>query len=358
MPARILALLAAIVLSASPALAGARWSRAVETEARQLGRNYLAAETGIGLSIGIVSNGRMHILNFGTVSRGGPAPTGDTAWEVGSIAKTMTGLLLARAVLAGRAGLQDEVRRWLDGPYPRLEYESEPVRLLHLANMTSALPDNLPDLSGLLPDPGRHATVRALTGYTRAQFLEDLRALGPRERPGANVAHSNLAARLLIYALERIDGAAYETILARELERPLRMTARGEATGYDADGRETAATPRNAFGDRYSMAAMLRYAALQLDERDPAVRLSHQGTWFTLDRRNAVAMPWIVTNLPDGGRRLHYSGGTYGFASYIALWPERRLAVVLLANKTSATAQGRMGEIAARIAEMLHANAH
>lgn len=345
----ILAVAAALFIAASVRAE----PTALDAEVSALGQAYLAAESGMGLTIGIVDNGRTHVFNFGVASRGGPTPTGDTAYEIGSIAKTMTGLLLARGVLAGRAGLQDDVRRYLDGAYPRLEHEGEPVRLLHLANMTSALPDNLPDLSHLLPDPGRHATARAAAAYTQAQFLEDLRALAPRERPGASVAHSNLAARMLNIALERIDGAPYRTILAREIEAPLRMTATSEATGYDSEGLETAATPADSFGNRYSMTAMLRYAALQLDESDAAVRLSHEGSWFTLDRRTAVAMPWIVATLPGGGRQLRYSGGTYGFASYMALWPERRLAIVLLANKSSDTAQGRMGEIATRIADLL-----
>jgi len=324
----------------------------LDEQIRLLGREYLAAESGVGLSIGSASHGATRFDNFGAVSLGGPRPTGDTAYEIGSIAKTMTGLLLARAVLAGRADLRDEARRYLDGPYPRLELKGEPVRLLHLANMTSALPDNLPDLSSLLPDPGRHATARAIAAYTTAQFLDDLCALGPSERPGDNVAHSNVAARLPTVVLERIDGDSYDAILAGELEQPLRMTANGAATGYDADGREAAALPE-ASGQRYSSAAMLRYAALHLDESDPAVRLSHEGTWFTLDGGTAVAMPWIVTTLPDGGRRLHYSGGTFGFASYLSLWPERRLAIVLLANKASDTAQDRLGEIAGQIAELL-----
>lgn len=344
-------LILAVWLAPMPALAEP--PPAFDAEVRALGDAYMTAEAGMGLSIGVLEDGRTHIFNFGRVARNGSPPTADTAYEVGSIAKTMTGLLLARAVLAGRANLQDEVRRWLDGPYPRLEFEGEPVRLLHLANMTSALPDNLPDLSGLLPDPGRFATARAAAAFTKAQFLEDLRALSPRERPGASVAHSNLAARLLNFALERIDGAPYDAILARELEDPLVMTAADEATGYDSEGRETAATPRDAFGYRYSTAAMLRYAALQLDESDPAVRLAHEGTWFTLDRRTSVAMPWIVASLPEGGRQLRYSGGTYGFAAYMALWPERGLAIVILANKSSDTAQGRMGEMAGRIAALL-----
>ena len=102
---------------------------------------------------------------------------------------------------------------------------------------------------------------------------------------------------------------------------------------------------------------MLRYAALQLDESDPAVHLSHEGSWFTLDGRTAVAMPWIVDHLPEGGRFLHYSGGTFGFASFIGLWPERRIGVVLLANKASGTAQDRLGDVAVRIADLLQSGA-
>ncbi len=235
-------------------------------------------------------------------------------------------------MIAGKASLDDDVRKYLDGSYPKLEFEGEPVRLLHLANMTSALPDNIPDLSALEPDPGRAKHARAMTAYTKAQFLEALRGVSPRGKPGADVAHSNAAAQLLAYALERIYGVPYETLLAREIEGPLGVTAGVAATGYDSEGRETAVLPRKSFGYRYSTADMLRYATLQLDEKDPAVALSHKGSWFTLDRKTWVGLTWISTELPGGGRQLRYSGGTWGFASVMLLYPERRLGVVVLAN--------------------------
>jgi serine-type D-Ala-D-Ala carboxypeptidase/endopeptidase len=70
-----------------------------------------------------------------------------------------------------------------------------------------------------------------------------------------------------------------------------------------------AALPLDSFGYRYSIKEMLRYAALQLDECDSAVALSHRGTWFTLDRKTWVGLGWIVSELPGGGRQLRYSGG-------------------------------------------------
>lgn len=347
MPSKLLLALAALLLPI-----GAAAQSGLDDAVRAAGAEYLAAEKGGGLSIGVVRDGAFHFYGFGETVKGGPTPTRDTAFEIGSISKTMTGLLLARAVLAGKAKLDDDVRLYLDGDYPKLAFEGEPVRLVHLANMTSGLPDNLPDLSALDPDPGRFKHAEALKGYGKERFLSDLRAVTPATRPGENVAHSNLAAQLLIYALERIYGMPYDAILRREIEQPLRFAGGADATGYDAEGHVTAVLPRANFGYRYSAADMLRYAALQLDESDPAVRLSHQGTWFTLDKNMWVGLTWIVSRLPDGGRQLRYSGGTWGFASVMMLWPGKKLGVVLLANKASDTAQARLSAIANRIAEL------
>ncbi|NYT40409.1 beta-lactamase family protein [Sphingomonas sp. R-74633] len=325
-------------------------AQGLDAAAAAEGAKFLAEEKGVGLSIGVLWNGRTHFYGFGESVKRGAAPTKDTAFEIGSISKTMSGLLLARAVLAGKADLNDDVRKYLDGDYPGLALEGEPVRLLHLANMTSGLPDNLPDLSKLDPDPGRFKHAEALKAYGKARFLADLHGLKPATKPGENVAHSNTAAQLLIYALERIYGMPYDQILAREIESG--FDAKGVATGYDSEGRVAAVLPRDQFGYRYSAADMLRYAALQLDESDPAVALSHKGTWFTLDKQTWVGLTWIVSQLPDGGRVLRTSGGTWGFASVMMVWPEKKLAVVLLANKASDTAQGRLSEIANRIAAL------
>ncbi len=336
-------------LALAPVTASAQ---ALDAAVQSEGTKFLAEEKGVGLTIGVLRDGKTHFYAFGEKAKGGGAPTSDTAFEIGSISKTMTGLLLARAVLAGKAGLDDDVRKYLDGDYPNLAFEGAPVRLVHLASMTSGLPDNLPDLSKLDPDPGRFRRAEALKAYGKPQFLADLRGLKPGTRPGENVAHSNVAAQLLIYALERIYGMPYDQILAREIEGPLGFGAKGEATGYDGEGRVTAVLPRSQFGYRYSAADMLRYAALQLDERDPAVALSHKGTWFTLDKQTWLGLTWIGTQLPGGGRMFRTSGGTWGFASAMMVWPERKLAVILLANKASDTAQGRLGEIAGRIAAL------
>jgi hypothetical protein len=60
----------------------------------------------------------------------------------------------------------------------------------------------------------------------------------------------------------------------------------------------------------------------------------------------------IVSETPRG-RRLHYSGGTYGFASMVELYPEAKLAIVVLSNKAVDGAQDGLRTLAGRIVDEL-----
>src|SRR5688572_31795963 len=104
---------------------------------KELGQGYLSEEAEpAGLTIGLIRDGRLQTWHFGDVDGAGGVPNDATRYEVGSITKTMTGLILTRAVAEGHLQLEDDVRLHLRGGYPRLEYQGAPVRVLHLANMT------------------------------------------------------------------------------------------------------------------------------------------------------------------------------------------------------------------------------
>jgi CubicO group peptidase (beta-lactamase class C family) len=329
---------------------------------RELGRAWLSENDGVGLSIGIYENNQRHFYNFGTTQLdGNKTPTKDTIYEIGSIAKTMAGQLLARAVIEGRASLDDEVVKYLDEPYPNLESGGEKLRLVHLANMTSQLMDNIPDLSQVRNVPGEPLVVtrmRVLERYKRAEFLNQLHVVAPRRMPGIDISQSNVASMLLGVALEKIYGEPFDVILAREIEKPLRMgngtapLTRLLARGY-TDNNEAlppfSAPMQYATGSlRYSTDDLLKYAAWQMVERDASVKFAHRPTWTTRDKRESVGLFWIIGDSP-AGRRVQYAGGTYGFASFCDLYPDARVAVVLLANKAADGAQGTLRAMSAKI---------
>lgn len=355
----------AVILSLTFSLSGKSVDKPDrETEIQVLAQAYLATRPGTALSIGITDAGKCQYYNFGFtgVKKAEPVTSG-TVYEIGSITKTFTGLLLAQAVSERRVKPNDDVRKYLSGAYPNLEFGGEPIRLLHLTNMTSGLPDNLPDLSSFKSPDGKEtdawAVVKALSVYSQENFLRDLHQVKLTAKPGeGDPAHSNVASQLLGCILEKVYGAPFDELVARYIEKPLGMRANRSSTklaiGHNDQGREmpllTAASAKASGGMRYSTADMLRYLQYQIAESSKAVVLSHTPNWYTLDNKLALSYYWIIESPESKERRFRYSGGTFGFASFCDFYPKRKLGVVLLSNRADNTAQDELKKLSDGIA--------
>ena len=364
----LLCSIAPLASAADPAPAGEapRDAALPERAIQELARAWLADNDGVGLSIGIYDNGRRHFFNIGaTQLDGNTVPTKDTVYEIGALGKTMTGQLLARAVVEGRVTLDDEVTRYLDGNYKNLANGGEVIRLRHLAGMTSQLADNIPDITQVRKVPSEPLAVtrmRVFSEYSQKEFLRQLQRVAPRRPPGEEPGQSNVSSLLLGVVLEKIYGEPFEVILAREIEKPLRMgsgtrpSAKLLAHGYTEDNEPLppygAPSHYAANSLRYSAEDMLRFASWQLVERDASVKLAHQPLWSTPDGRVSVGFYWIAGQSPQDpqlGRRLQFSGTTFGFTSYCELYPEARIAVVLLSNKQAEGAQESLRALSGKI---------
>ena len=357
-----LALLAPVFSTAAPQPAGVPADNAI----RDAGRAWLAANDGVGLTIGVFDSGKRSFFNFGvTQVDSSKSPTKDTVYEIGGIAKTIAGQLLARAIVEGRASLTDEAERYLPEPYPNLANAGEKVRLQHLVSSTSQLVDNIPDLSQvrLLPtEPLAVTRMRVIEKYSQKQFLQELRRVAPRRPPGSSPGPSNVGAMLLGVILEKIYGQPFEKLVAAEIERPFRMSsgsappAKLLARGYTESGEALptfgAAVQYAAATLRYSADDLLKYCSWQMVERDASVKIAHKPTWSTPDGRVSLGFFWVLGDSAQG-RRLISTGGTYGFASVCDLYPEAKVTVVLLANKSAAGAQESLRALSANIVGLL-----
>ncbi|MBE1159103.1 serine hydrolase domain-containing protein [Dyella acidiphila] len=328
------------------------------------GAAFIKAGKADGLSIALVRDGQVQFFNFGTVTRGkAQLPTKDTVYEIGSISKTFSSLLLAHALIENKATISDDMRRYLPGKYPNLQFQGTPVTLSNLVSTTSELPDNLPDLSELIKktDPKKllPLAVKLLSNYSSAAFFSDLHKVAPSEKPGTEPQHSNVAAVLVGTIVENIYRKPYQTLLAAYIERPLGMqsgvsSARTAqmATPYGEDGSPAPHyTPPyllTAGGLRYSADDMARYTKAQLLAGDAALKLTQQPLWGDVDSL-AVGFNWVIGETVDSQRHLSHSGGTFGFASFMDLYPDSHYGIVLLTNRSTRTTQGELQEMSDRI---------
>ena len=331
------------------------WKAAVDEAAAR----YLREAPGAAaISIGVLKDGETHVLQYGTLVPGeARPPRQDTVFAMASITKTFTGTLLAQAAVEGRVSLSDDVRNYLDGDYPNLEFDGRPIRLLDLLDHRSGLPFLLPDRPELDPgyqgDPRPYATrvAEVARSYDRAQFLDDLHEVRLTAAPGAAFQYSNAAAQLAGYVLERVYGQPYAVLLQNRILEPLSMSDTGLslspdqqarlAPGWNAEGDLMPENPEwlQAAGALKSTTPdMLKYLQWHVEESDPAVRLSHQPVFTSTepvfgDRGVfSVGLNWQMVEL-DGRRVIWQDGMIEGASALCILQPELKLGLVVMTNQ-------------------------
>ena len=341
----------------------------LDAAVQQAAAQYMQQPGAVGLSIAIYRGGQRYFYNYGEVTKGaGQLPTATTYYDMGSVAKTFVGTLLAQAVLDKKVQLTDDIRQYLPGQYPNLEFAGHPVRLVDLINHTSGLPSTshvypkaLGDSLRALPLAPRIAYYNR---YSADSLLADLHHLRPTALPGTTYRYNNLGPLLVQLLLERLYQQPYEQLITRYVQRHfgLRNTKRvlsareqaRSATGYDEQQRGQAHLNYTGYWGGATLTAtpadLLRYAQANLAERDPAVRLAHQPT-TTLPTGYAVGLAWHLDTDPAGSRRIYHSGHSPGFNTWLALYPEQDVAVVLMVNDNSS--QDRLTELGQQLKQAL-----
>jgi CubicO group peptidase (beta-lactamase class C family) len=354
--------LALLMCGAAPAIAAetpkttAPDAATMDRVFQRLGTEFIQQGRADGMSIAVVQGGKAHFYNFGTTTRGmAKPPTEHSVYEIGSITKVFTSLVLAHAVEEGRIDLQDDIREYLPGDYPNLEWDGVPVRIVDLADTTSGLPDNLPNPfpEGVSPDKSPFMAVEAMKRFAADQVYEELKTAKLLARPGTRPAHSNLAADLLGRILEKVYGEPWEALVARYVERPFGMQhgvgpgrVADEVDGYNKRQVQMPRLYERAFlmagGLRYSMADMARFLSAELAAADPATRLSQQVAWGD-EYASATGFNWTLSRTVDSKPRLRTSGSTFGCSSYIEMYPALDYGIILVANRPGETQNEMQG---------------
>ncbi len=335
--------------------------QAIDQVISRLGTEFITSDKGDGLSIAVVKDGHIRLHHFGSVSREKKQlPTDATVYEIGSITKVFTSLLLGYAVTDGKAKPQDDIRQYLPGSFPNLAFEGAPVRLLDLADTTSALPDNLPDLSKALaeatPEQAPFVVTKALEQYGQADLLRDLRSVKLADRPGTASHHSNVAAEVLGMILANIYGQAYPSLIQQKVEKLFSMQTGTDTSraalltrGYNAQHRLMPPTDQMSVlptgGLRYSLLDMSRFVVGELSAQIEAVRLTQQPVWGD-PLKVAMGYGWKIQRDVDNRLRISASGATFRCSSYIEMYPDSAFGIVGLTNRSSPDTEGELEKLA------------
>ncbi|NLT71007.1 MAG: beta-lactamase family protein [Verrucomicrobiaceae bacterium] len=295
---------------------------------------------GEGIAIAEIEKGAPAVFaSAGLLREDGPAVDEDTLFEIGSLTKVFTGILLADAVLHKKATLEDPISKHLPADLLAPDSPLHRVTLLELATHRSGLPRLPADLKeGIAPaDPYAHYSVERLHRYLKAFRESDFKKRGEK-------SYSNLGMGLLGHLLERINGKPYEVLLRETIFEPLGMSSsfvQRTPDSIPAEFRDRLATPHSkgravslwhfdslcGAGAGVSTARDLtRFAAAHWPGDTPASLLAAMELAAT-PQRGETGLAWTIRE--EG---LSHNGRTGGFHCELRISPETKTARIRLVN--------------------------
>lgn len=311
------------------------------------------------LSIGIWQDGKAYRYNY---HRGdGPLPTAASFYGLGSIAKTFVTSLLAQAVTEGKLKLADDIRKHLPGKYPNLAYNGKPVHVVDLANHTSGLPELSRNYSEKYVDSITHLSPRALTAwyarYTADSLLKDMHHFTLDTVPGTHYRYNGNAMLVLAVLLEKVYHKPYAVLIRDYVKTRFGMTEtkielspaekKRLLQGHDENGEPLPYVVDKGFRAAPSITStvndMLKYIQAGVEEKDPAIKLTHKTTWKDADGSN-IGLGWMLGTDERGEQYIIHTGheGT-GYNALCVLYPKRRTGIIILVNES--TGQDRVAEL-------------
>jgi CubicO group peptidase (beta-lactamase class C family) len=294
-----------------------------------------------GAAVGLVNEKGIQVAAYGRASETDPAPPRvDAIFEIGSISKVFTGLLLAQMVERHEVELTDPVQTLLGESMTVPKRGTREITLADLATQSSGLP-RMPN--NFRPkDP-----ANPYADYTVEQLAEFVSKYQLSRDPGERYEYSNLGMGLLGHALALKEGTSYEALVRKQICEPLGMSdtcitldekQRARlAVGHDAQGNQVANWDLPAMvgagAIRSTLADMLKFLSANLGLTkttfDAAVADSQAIRFKSGDGSVELGLAW---HIQPGKGVVWHNGGTGGYHSLAAIMPEKHAGVVVLTS--------------------------
>jgi serine-type D-Ala-D-Ala carboxypeptidase/endopeptidase len=318
-----------------------------------LEQRFKGDRTGACIAAGVIDDGTIATAYYCADPNSQRPYDEHTAFEIGSITKTMTAALLAEFIARGEVTLSDPIAKLLPPGTRVPSFKGREITIGEIVTHTSGLP--------ALPAGYRAVDINnPYANVTERDLLDALAATELTREPGSKWEYSNFAMMVLSYALARRSGKDYETLLRERLLIPLGMNetyvAQRPTQVRLAQGHLSntmTAVPwdfppdmAGVGGVRATLPDMLRYLEGQLGTRESAitpalVRTQEQVASISGHR---MAMNWNLSTR-NGHARISHAGGTGGYSSFATFDRTAKRAAVLLSDTalTSIDSLGPLG---------------
>ncbi|MTI89331.1 MAG: beta-lactamase family protein [Balneolaceae bacterium] len=263
-------------------------------------------------------------------------------YRIASISKTFTGTLAAIAERQKKISFDDKAVRYIKN----LPDTFEEITIYQLLTHTSGLPHN----EGIED----YWTIKSKLQLTHDQIMNEINKLSLIAPPGSKMHYSSIGYYLLATILENVYQQDLKQVLHNELFLPAGMNTTGVANslhivpglvpGYHLVSDDSVVTPpyRNysmlkGAGDMYSTAEDLLKWNLQLMSGDLISKQTIKAIFTShplVDKKGRrYGLGWFIRQ--EKPLKYYHGGGTWGYSSHTSYYPEERLSIILLSNRST-----------------------
>jgi CubicO group peptidase (beta-lactamase class C family) len=280
-------------------------------------------------------------LGHAELSHSIPA-TVETAYAIGSITKTFTGLAVAQLVDAGKIELDATVGDYL----PDYTGPGRVATVAQLLTHSSGIPSYNTEIPGVREALSRNA-------WTRDELVALFEELPLNFTPGERFSYSNSGYYLLGLIIETVSATDYYSYLQAEVFEPLGMdrSSGGDlsevipdmARGYALRDGKFIHAPQWHQLVPFSAGSLVSTAADVIAYRrgvfhspaipDPVREQLLSTTKLNSGTENQYSLGGLVLSDFHGHRKISHAGDIWGYSSNHAYYPEEDLTLVLLANR-------------------------
>jgi CubicO group peptidase (beta-lactamase class C family) len=245
-----------------------------------------------------------------------------TNYRLASVTKQFTAAAILALAEDGKLSLNDRVRQWLPSLPPSLDAVTIEQLLTHTSGVI--------DYEDVIP-----------VGTTEQLLDADvLRLLEPQDKtyfaPGSKYHYSNSGYALLALIVERASGQSFAAFLRERIFLPLGMTntfagsnVPNRAYGTPGDQSVTSAV----LGDGGVYSSIDDLAKWDAALYDPKYEIAFTPRTATDDAKIAYGYGWRISE-HRGTRMLWHTGETRGFRNVLVRFPDKRLTVIVLTNRS------------------------
>jgi CubicO group peptidase (beta-lactamase class C family) len=304
-----------------------------------------------GIVVGIVDEHGSRVISYGKLDNGTDQEVnGDTLFEIASVTKTFTTLLLQDMIERGEMKLDDPVAKYLPTSVKMPTRNGKEITLLQLATHASGLP-RFPD-NGLITPQGEVNSA----DYTVEKLYDFLSGYKLTRDPGAKFDYSDLGMGLLGQAIALKAGTNYESLVVDRICRPLKMdstriTLTPElksrfATGHNQLGYVASnldcGVLMAAGGLRSTANDLLKYVSANLGltrstltplmEKTHAIHFQSDTPSGYVSTGGSIGLAWFVVSDPQGRKIVRHGGASGGYKTFVGFDLTRRRGIVVLSN--------------------------